>query len=57
MAEINDNGIKSDVLPNRTKLVIDEARLEIYSPKKMPNRWRRFWYWALLGWRWEKIDE
>jgi hypothetical protein len=19
-----------------------------------PNRWRRFWYWALLGWRWSK---
>jgi hypothetical protein len=17
-----------------------------------PNRWRRFWYWALLGWIW-----
>lgn len=20
-----------------------------------PNAWRRFWYWALLGWRWEKV--
>jgi hypothetical protein len=20
----------------------------------VPNPWRRFWYWALLGWRWEK---
>lgn len=20
-----------------------------------PNRWRRFWYWALLGWTFEEI--
>ena len=19
-----------------------------------PNWWRRFWYWALLGWHWER---
>jgi hypothetical protein len=25
--------------------------------KPMPNPFRRFWYWALLGWRWEKISE
>ena len=22
---------------------------------ELPNAWRRFWYWALLGWRWESI--
>jgi hypothetical protein len=22
--------------------------------EKPPNRWRRFWAWALLGWRWER---
>jgi len=21
-----------------------------------PNWWRRFWYWALLGWTFEKND-
>jgi hypothetical protein len=21
-----------------------------------PNWWRRWWQWALLGWRWERID-
>lgn len=21
---------------------------------KFPNRWWRFWQWALLGWRWER---
>jgi len=25
--------------------------------KKPPNRWRRFWYWALLDWRFEKEPE
>jgi len=23
--------------------------------KHRPNAWRRFWYWALLGWRWERL--
>jgi len=22
----------------------------------VPNWWRRFWYWALLGWKWERIE-
>lgn len=21
-----------------------------------PNVWRRFWMWALLGWKWERGD-
>jgi len=24
-------------------------------PIGRPNLWRRFWYWALLGWKWEKV--
>jgi hypothetical protein len=24
---------------------------------KYPNAWRRFWYWALLGWRFERNGE
>lgn len=27
----------------------------VMSEHTMPNRWRRFWYWALLGWTWEKV--
>ncbi len=23
----------------------------------LPNRWRRFWYWALLGWTWEEVKK
>ncbi len=28
----------------------------IHSTKPLPNRWRRFWHWALLGWTYETID-
>jgi hypothetical protein len=24
-------------------------------PQQPPNLWRRFWTWALLGWRWERL--
>lgn len=23
--------------------------------RKKPNRWRRMWYWILLGWKWEDV--
>jgi hypothetical protein len=23
-------------------------------PEQPPNWWRRWWAWALLGWRWER---
>lgn len=29
----------------------------VTSSFRKPNKWRRFWYWALLGWRWTDIDE
>ena len=25
------------------------------SVDQIPNLWRRFWYWALLGWTWEAL--
>ena len=33
-------------------LVTDGFRIQ--SAKPMPNWWRRFWYFSLLGWRWRK---
>jgi hypothetical protein len=24
-------------------------------PSQPPNRWRRWWTWALLGWKWERL--
>jgi hypothetical protein len=29
----------------------------ISSTDPVPNRWRRFWYWALLGWEWRPVTE
>jgi hypothetical protein len=40
--------------PNRSILHIT-PNLTIHSSHPVPNRWRRFWYWALLNWKWEKL--
>lgn len=29
--------------------------VEYEDENKTPNLWRRFWYWLLLGWKWEKL--
>ena len=29
--------------------------IKIESMNVRPNLWRRFWYWALLGWTWEAL--
>lgn len=42
--------------PAYKALLIITADFHIQSARPLPNRWRRFWYWALLGWRWEKLD-
>jgi hypothetical protein len=40
--------------PNRSRLIINHGlRFEMQAPP--PNRWRRFWYWTLLGWKWEAM--
>lgn len=40
---------------DKSKLKITPT-LHVYSSKKYPNWFHRFWYWALLGWTWEKLD-
>ena len=42
--------------PPVTRLSIQDDVILIGTSRPLPNRWRRFWYWALLGWRWERID-
>ncbi len=29
--------------------------LDLKFEDPMPTAWRRFWYWALLGWKWRSI--
>ncbi len=39
--------------PAKSALVITPF-FRVMLPHPMPGRWVRFWYWLLLGWRWEK---
>ena len=55
---ITFNGDGTITLPNGDPVASDlyyvpeqDAR-SITQPSSKPNRWRRFWHWALLGWRW-----
>ena len=41
-------------LPRYKARLIITPEFEIHSAK-YPNAWRRFWYWALLGWRWARM--
>lgn len=40
----------------RSKLTIS-GEFYIMFEEPVPNQWRRFWYWALLGWKWKEINE
>ena len=42
-----------DPPPILSVLTIADGAMTVASCKPMPGRWRRFWYWALLGWTWE----
>ena len=35
----------------------NDTNFLIYFSTPRPNWFRRFWYWALLGWKWEAIEE
>lgn len=40
-----------------TLFIHDDDGIICQFPKPKPNWWWRFWYWALLGWKWKDIDE
>lgn len=40
--------------PVRSILYIHDL-VKLECPDRPPNRWWRFWHWALLGWKWEKL--
>lgn len=46
-----------EIMPTgaRSKLFVTPD-LVVGDKRPIPNRWRRFWYWALLGWRWESVE-
>ena len=41
--------------PERHSQVRITPDFVVQSSKPLPNRWRCFWYWALLGWKWEAL--
>lgn len=44
--------------PNLSKLIMNDDRtFQWHFTKPKPNRWRRMWYWILLGWKWEDVDD
>lgn len=41
--------------PRKSRLKFIDGTVIADYAKPMPNVWRRFWYWFLLGWTWENI--
>jgi len=39
----------------KSVLLIHNGSFRIQFPRKKPCLWWRFWYWALLGWRWRDL--
>ena len=39
----------------KTALIIKPGHMILFT-KPMPNRWHRFWYRVLLGWKWERYE-
>lgn len=37
----------------RSVMIMGRFRVPTETP--MPNRWKRFWYRVLLGWKWEEL--
>jgi hypothetical protein len=54
--------VKIESFKSRSRLVIQPkgknfACMTVDSPTPRPNWWWRMWYWLLLGWKWEKVEE
>ena len=44
----------TDINPLPRSVLKLGPNIGIQSTAPMPNWWRRFWLWALIGWTWEK---
>jgi len=42
-------------LPLVMALLVITPEFQVQTMCPPPNAWRRFWYWALLGWEWQKV--
>jgi len=48
--------IKINMDDFKSELIIGESLITVRQKKDMPCLWWRFWYWALLGWTWRKVE-
>lgn len=46
----------SEALTVKSRLRVHNGTILVETPRRRPNCWRRLWYWALLGWTWEKVS-
>jgi hypothetical protein len=53
----NENNFRIIYNKPKTRLVIQDGLIYIDSSQEMPNAWRRLWYWVLLGWKWESLNQ
>ncbi len=37
--------------------IVAPGKMVVELPDPRPNWWRRFWWWALLGCKWEVIEK
>ena len=50
-----DEGMRIVQPDYKSKICLGTTTIVVMSDKKMPNLFRRFWYWLLLGWTWEAL--
>jgi hypothetical protein len=48
-------GITTNTNEAPTCKLIITPNLEVWSYRRFPSRWRRFWYWVFLGWTWRRF--
>ena len=46
----------SVVIPPTLSILTINENFQVHFTEPMPCRWHRFWYRALLGWKWENCE-
>ena len=52
LGDPTDFGVALRFNSAQSRLVIADGSLDFELAEPPPCAWRRFWQWALLGWRW-----
>lgn len=57
MSEIVAKSVPAVFGGTRIRSITRIGTMLVYSVEPVPNWWRRMWYWLLLGWTFEAIEE